>query len=226
MSEERGKPDWQSRSDGAQVGLRKRRRFVHSVAGLLALALAAVFVLAFQLLTPKNPAIGSVAIMPLLNASSDPDAEYLSDGITESVINSLSQAAQLRVMARSTVFRYKGREVDPREIGRDLGVGAVLMGRVLQRKDTVVVQTELIDASTVNSFLVDPNPSPVFSGSGGGSPFERIRATFKKMDEDEIPFQIEKWTTSVGSKVYLIYNTMYHEIFITGIDPATVRKRK
>src|SRR5205085_1443477 len=70
-----------------------------------------------------DKAIDSLAILPLVNATADPQAEYLSDGITESIINSLSQLRRLRVMARSTVFRYKDREVTPQEIGRDLSVG-------------------------------------------------------------------------------------------------------
>jgi eukaryotic-like serine/threonine-protein kinase len=95
----------------------------------------------------SRQAIDSLAILPLVNASGDPNAEYLSDGITESIINSLSQIPKLRVMARSTVFRYKGREVDPQTVGRELGVRAVLTGRVLQLADYIVIGTELVDAA-------------------------------------------------------------------------------
>jgi len=91
--------------------------------------------------------INSVAVLPLINASTDQDMEYLSDGITESIINSLSQVPKLRVMARGTVFRYKGQEVDPREVGNALGVRAVLAGRVLQIGDRVVIRTELVDTA-------------------------------------------------------------------------------
>jgi eukaryotic-like serine/threonine-protein kinase len=90
--------------------------------------------------------IDSLAILPLVNASGDPDAEYLSDGITESMINTLSQLPKLRVMARSTVFRYKGGEVDPQVVGRELGVRAVLTGRVLQRGDLLIIKAEMADA--------------------------------------------------------------------------------
>lgn len=90
-------------------------------------------------------AITSLAILPLSNASNDPDAEYLSDGITENIINNLSQLPQLKVMARSTVFRFKGREIDPREAGKELGVSAVLTGRVSHRVETLNIQTELVD---------------------------------------------------------------------------------
>ncbi len=91
--------------------------------------------------------IDSLAILPLVNVTNDPDTEYLTDGITESIINSLSQLPRLRVMARSTVFRYKGKEIDPLEVGRELNVRAVLTGRALQRGDTLVIKAELVDAS-------------------------------------------------------------------------------
>ena len=89
--------------------------------------------------------IDSVAVLPFVNTSADPNAEYLSDGITESLINSLTQLRGLRVMARSTVFRFKGQDADAQKIGRDLQVRAVLMGRLLQLGDTLIVQTELVD---------------------------------------------------------------------------------
>ncbi len=91
--------------------------------------------------------IDSIAILPLANLSDDPETEYLADGITETIINTLSQLPKLRVMARSTVFRYKGRNVDPQQVGFDLGIRAVLMGRVLQRGDQLIINTELIDVA-------------------------------------------------------------------------------
>ncbi len=89
--------------------------------------------------------IDSLAVLPLANASGDPDTEYLSDGITESIINSLSQLPNLRVIPRTSAFRYKSTEVDLKTIASDLGVRAVLTGKVLHRGDTLVVQTELVD---------------------------------------------------------------------------------
>jgi TolB-like protein/Flp pilus assembly protein TadD len=94
-----------------------------------------------------SSAIQSLAVLPLANAGADPNAEYLSDGITESIINSLSQLPHLRVMARSAVFRYKGREVDPQEVGREMGVRAVLTGRVLQLRNRLIIRIELIDVA-------------------------------------------------------------------------------
>ena len=95
----------------------------------------------------RGRAIDSLAILPFQNASDDPDTEYLSDGITEAIINSLSQLPKLRVVPRPTVFRYKGREVDPQAVGRDLDTRAVLAGRVLQRGDTLIIRTELVDVA-------------------------------------------------------------------------------
>ena len=90
-------------------------------------------------------AIDSLAVLPFVNSGGDPDTEYLSDGISESLINNLSQLHQLRITPRTTVFRYKGKEADPQQVGHDLNVRAVLTGRLVQRGDTLVVQTELVD---------------------------------------------------------------------------------
>jgi adenylate cyclase len=89
----------------------------------------------------------SIAVLPFDNQNRDPDADYLSDGIPESIIHSLSQLPQLRVMARSTVFSYKGKDVDPREVGNDLGVQAVLMGRLIQQGDNLAIRTELVNVA-------------------------------------------------------------------------------
>jgi len=91
-----------------------------------------------------SKAIDSIAVLPFANAGSE-DAEYLSDGITESIINSLSQLPRLRVVPRNTVFRFKGQQVDGQAVGRDLKVRAVLTGRVMQRGETLVVSAELVD---------------------------------------------------------------------------------
>lgn len=90
-----------------------------------------------------RPAIDSVAILPF--ASSNADNEYLSDGISESIIDSISQLPNLRVMSWSAVSRYKAPAADVLKIGRDLGVSAVLTGQILQRDDHVLIQTELVD---------------------------------------------------------------------------------
>jgi TolB-like protein/DNA-binding winged helix-turn-helix (wHTH) protein/Tfp pilus assembly protein PilF len=124
-----------------------RRKTVLAATGLaLVAALALALWLAF--FRTKADVIDSLAVLPFANSSSDTATEYLSDGITESLINNLSQLPNLRVMARSTVFRYKGKEADPQKIGNDLHVHAVLSGRLLQDGDTLIVHAELMDVRT------------------------------------------------------------------------------
>jgi serine/threonine-protein kinase len=89
--------------------------------------------------------IDSIAILPFTNATADPNTEYLSDGISESLINNLSQLPQLKVIARSSAFKYKGKEVDPQAVAGALGVDTILTGRVLQRGDSLQITVELMD---------------------------------------------------------------------------------
>lgn len=122
-----------------------KTRVVIAVAALLIIALVGTYL---YFIRSRSGAINSIAVLPLVNASNNPDTEYLSDGISESLINSLTELQQLRVIARSTAFRYKGKEVDPQAIGRELSVRAVLMGRVRQIDDRLNVQVDLVDAVT------------------------------------------------------------------------------
>src|ERR1700687_2457642 len=115
-------------------------------AATLLIILAAVFFIFRGQSEGKE--ISSIAVLPFVNTGNDPNTEYLSDGITESLINSLSQLPNLAVMARSSVFRYKGRDIDPQAVAKDLKVQAVVTGRVVQRGDQIVVSSELIDART------------------------------------------------------------------------------
>jgi serine/threonine protein kinase/tetratricopeptide (TPR) repeat protein len=110
-----------------------------SIAVTLLLAAGAFIYLRFF----NAPTINSVAVLPFVNDSGDPGAEYLSDGLTESIINSLSQVPDLRVMSRNAAFRFKGSK-DPQEAGRSLNVGAVLTGRLVRVGDRLLVKTELI----------------------------------------------------------------------------------
>jgi TolB-like protein/Tfp pilus assembly protein PilF len=92
--------------------------------------------------------ISSIAVLPFVNSSNDPNSEYLSDGLTESLINNLSQVRNLSVMSRASVFHYKGKDVDPQTIAHDLKVEAVVTGRIVQHGDQLVISSELIDART------------------------------------------------------------------------------
>ena len=99
--------------------------------------------------------VSSIAVLPFTNQSGSPDTEYLSDGITESLINNLSKLPKLAVMSRSSVFRYKGHDTDPQAVAKDLKVDAVVTGRLLQRGDQLVVSAELIDARTNHNLWGD-----------------------------------------------------------------------
>ena len=112
-------------------------------AGLL-IALAAI---GAYLWLGRGKPIDSLAVLPFVNVSADPNTEYLSDGITENLINSLSQIPKLRVVPRGRVFRYKGRGIDTEKVGRELNVRAVLTGKVVQRGDNLNIQTELVDVA-------------------------------------------------------------------------------
>ncbi|MCA1600447.1 MAG: protein kinase [Acidobacteria bacterium] len=94
--------------------------------------------------------IESIAVMPFVNESGNADVEYLSDGMTETLISSLSQLPNLNVKARSSVFRYKGKDTNPQTIGKELNVQAILNGRVVQRGEQLTLSLELIDAQTEN----------------------------------------------------------------------------
>jgi TolB-like protein/tetratricopeptide (TPR) repeat protein len=118
-------------------------------AGLLAIIAAAVVVIGRRGSTvsppPAHREISSVAVMPFVNASPDRSYDYLSDGLTEAIINDLSPAAGFKVMSRSSVFVYKSKTVDPRELGMDLGVDAVVNGRMIRRDGSLLVSVELVD---------------------------------------------------------------------------------
>jgi TolB-like protein/Flp pilus assembly protein TadD len=120
--------------------------FVGATALILAMAASAYFYLSRK----DNAAIQSIAVLPFVNESGNADVEYLSDGMTESLISSLSQIPKLNVKARSSVFRYKGKDTNAQTIGKELNVQAILNGRVVQRGQDLVLYVELVDAATEN----------------------------------------------------------------------------
>lgn len=93
---------------------------------------------------PESEVINSIAVLPFENTSGDPEVNYLSDGIAGSLIRNLSQLVGVRVMARSTMFRYRGRVMDPLVVGKELPVHAVVTGRLVERGDTLVIDAELV----------------------------------------------------------------------------------
>jgi len=110
--------------------------------------------------------IDSLAVLPFDNVSRDPEHEYLGDGIAGSLINTLAAVPKLQVMAQSTVFRYKGREVDPQAVGRELNVRAVLTGRIMQSGGSLRIGTELVDVATGSQLWgaqFDSKPGDIFA---------------------------------------------------------------
>src|SRR5262249_40672052 len=108
----------------------------------------AVLVDSYRSRKTSAAAIQSIAVMPFVNGSGNADVEYLSDGLTESLINSLSRLPNLSVKARSTVFRYKGKDISPQQAGSELSVQGVLNGRVVQRGDQLTISIDLVNART------------------------------------------------------------------------------
>jgi serine/threonine-protein kinase len=122
----------------------KQHKLAVAFAGLLLAAIAVGLIL---FLRPRNPgaAIGSIAVLPFENKSGNADSDYLSDGLAESLIYRLSQLSNLKVSPRSSVFRYKGQAIDAEKVGNELGVDAVMSGRVIQRGDNLTISVDLID---------------------------------------------------------------------------------
>src|SRR5437667_9538996 len=122
----------------------KQHKVVVAVA-LIVLVLGVVGLGMFLHARNTEVAIDSIAVLPFQNRSTEPDSEYLSDGLAESLIYRLSQLPNLKVSPTSLVFRYKGQEIDPIKVGKDLGVSAVLSGRIIQRGDNLTISAELVD---------------------------------------------------------------------------------
>jgi serine/threonine protein kinase/Tfp pilus assembly protein PilF len=117
--------------------------------GLLAAGLSIAVVLTLALLFGgkiKETSLDSVAVLPFVNATGNPDAEYLSEGITQGLINTLAQLPKLKVVSLMSAYRYKGKSIDPPSVARDLGVQAILTGRMVQQGDSISISAELIDA--------------------------------------------------------------------------------
>ena len=136
----------EKRLSGATRELSKPKWSKVSWLMLAAVIIVAIAGLAYYYFAHKSSAaIESIAVLPFVNQNHDADSEYLSDGVTESIINSLTQLPNLKVIARSSVFHFKGKESDPLTAGNELGVRAVLTGRITQRGDNITISAELTD---------------------------------------------------------------------------------
>jgi serine/threonine protein kinase/Tfp pilus assembly protein PilF len=127
----------------------KQARFSKKLVAVAAAIVLIAAVTAAYFLRGKSAThnVSSIAVLPFVNGTADANNEYLSDGLTDSLIGTLSRLRDLKVMARSTVFRFKGSQEDPREIGQKLQVDAVLMGRITQHGDEMAVQADLVDTA-------------------------------------------------------------------------------
>ncbi len=138
-----------SDSDIAAGLVARHKKSFLSAAVVVLLAVAALGFGAYRWLAPRpGSAINSLAVLPFANVTADPNTEYLSDGLTESLISSLSQLPNLSVRPRSAVFRYKSKDVDPQKVADELKVESVVTGRVTQHGDSLLVSAELTDFRT------------------------------------------------------------------------------
>jgi TolB-like protein/tetratricopeptide (TPR) repeat protein len=141
-------PPPQTQNTTRELTKPKPRGVVLALIGLLVIVSAIAGYFYFS--RKHDTTIQSIAVMPFVNESGNADVEYLSDGMTETLISSLAQLPNLSVKARSSVFRYKGKETNPQTIGKELNVQAILNGRVSQRGDQLTLSLELVDAATEN----------------------------------------------------------------------------
>src|SRR6185503_9902510 len=201
---------------------RRSRWLPYAVAGSLAVL---VLVAGAYFYSRSSRTINSVAILPFVNDSKDPNAEYLSDGLTESIINSLSQLPNLKVMSRNAAFRFKGPNLDPLEAGRTLNVGAVLTGRLVKLDDNLVIKTELIkveDGSQLWGAEYKSSVADIFSVQDEVSKkiSQSLRLRLSGEDEEKLAKRYTK--DAEAYQLYLkgryFWNKRNEEGFRNGID--------
>jgi serine/threonine-protein kinase len=138
----------QSSAEYVVIEMKRHKQGLVLAAASLIIAIAALGYFYFSrsnYFAVRGEAIDSVAVLPFDNVSGDPNTEYLAEGISDSVINSLSRLPNLKVSSLNSVLRYKGKQVDPQTVGRELNVRAVLIGRLKQQGDGLAISTELVD---------------------------------------------------------------------------------
>jgi eukaryotic-like serine/threonine-protein kinase len=194
-------------SSSSAAAAEPARRKPWAVVGAVVVALVlAMAVGGYYFLHRTAGAIDSVAVLPLANATANSEMDYLADGITEGVINHLSRLPGLRVMARTTVFRYRQAQQDPLQIGRDLKVGAVIVGRLTQHGDALNVETEMVDVS---------NGSQIW-----GEQYQRKASDIATLQDDiasDISGQLRvKVSGSGGEKKHATENAEAYQLYVKG----------
>ena len=155
------------------------------VAGSIMVLAIVTVILQRNFFATKKP-FDTIAVLPLQNVGNDPELEYLSDGVADSLINSLSQLPQLRVVARPTAFRYKGKEIDPQQIGRDLQVQAIITGKLTQRDDVLTIQVDIVETNKGSQIW--------------GRRYDRKRSDLLALRQDLAADITEKLRLSVGTE--------------------------
>ncbi|MGH9949159.1 MAG: winged helix-turn-helix domain-containing tetratricopeptide repeat protein, partial [Pyrinomonadaceae bacterium] len=135
-----------TRSPSVAMPKRNVRIILFGVGFLSAIFLTVLLSFNFQPDPSVSPnEVKSIAVLPFVNATGDTNTEYVSDGISDSIINSLSRLPDMKVIALTSVLRYKGKQIDPQTVGRELNVNAVLMGRLTQQGENLAISAELVD---------------------------------------------------------------------------------
>jgi TolB-like protein len=198
-------------ASGVVSGLRKH---------LLLFALVLILgggITAYLLLTrsSKSQRIQSLAVLPFVNESGNPDVDYLSDGLSDLLINNLSKLPQLSVKARSAVFRYKNKELDPQQVASELSVQAVVNGRVVQRGDNLTLYLSLIDGRTGNQIWGDQYDRKMIDLVAlqrqiTGDVSQKLRAQIAPADERKLTK-----TYTANSDAYQLYlKGRYHYAYV------------
>ncbi len=169
---------------------------------------AGIFTAVRQFQFSHAPVIHSLAVMPFVNAGGEKTNEYLSDGITESLINSLSKVPNLSVVSRTSVFRYKGKDVQPQSIARELRVEALVTGRITQSGDDVIVSPELIEGSTNRHLWGDEYRIPM-------SDLAQLQTTISRAIADQLRLQINGETRRAVDKRYT-ENAEAYRLYLEG----------
>src|SRR5262249_52200368 len=149
---------------------------------LFILIVAAAIVL---YLSRNSSSLESLAVLPFATTGSDPDMEYISSGISDNIINDFTGIAKLRVVPQSMVARYKGQEVDSVKVGKELGVGAVLTGRVFKRGDDLIVRVDLVDVANQKQLFVKAY-TRVSADALGGSAISALQEDISKSVFDDL----------------------------------------
>ena len=198
------------------IEIKRHKRGVLVAFSVLLLAAIAFGVWSFTRRSSSPVQIESIAVLPFVNASSNNDVEYLSDGMTESLINSLSQLPHLSVKARSSVFRYKGKEVEPQQVAAELSVQAVLNGRVVQRGDNLTLYLSLVDGRNGNQIWGDQYDRKItelvaLQNEIARDVSQKLRARLSGADEQKVAK-----TYTANAEAYQLYlQGRYHVLKLT-----------